>query len=304
MRKILLSVILSVSLYAQGDIRIFDIENSDGKITAEAVEESLKSSGFTIGVNSEMNRPFTKQFGKSDFKSFNLLTAYHTKLSPKLVNKYQNMGFFTPMSIGVYQASNENSIHVAVLTSEAQSKISGVKDADLKLIENNLTNAVKKIAPNLIERYSAQSIKAEKPLVTTYQTSTKNGAKPSELKEEFEASLESAFEPKGFVMPAYMNVADEILKDKKLKNKYDFYVTYSICKLEVIYNVAKTKPEASAFAPCTTIAYKKKNENKITAAFPSVYNWLSSAIIKDEEAIRVLNKAQSDFENVLQEVSE
>lgn len=304
MKKILLSVLLSASLYAQGDIRIFDIENSDGKITAEVVEESLKSNGFTIGVNSEMNRPFTKQFGKSDFKSFNLLTAYHTKLSPKLVSKYPNMGLFIPISIGVYQASNENSLHVAVLTSETQSKISGVKDNDLKLIEKDLTNAVKKMAPNATQRYSAESIKTEKPLITIRQTSTQKGAKPSELKEEFEASFESAFEPKGFVMPAYMNIVDEMSKNKKLKNPYDFYVTYSICKLEVIYNVTKTKPEASAFAPCTTIAYKKKSENKINVAFPSVYNWLSSAIIKDEEAIRVLNKAQNDFENVLQEISE
>jgi len=303
MKKILLSVILSASLYAQGDIRIFDIENSDGKITAETIEEGLKSSGFTIGVNSEMNRPFTKQFGKSDFKSFNLITAFHTKLSPELISKYPNMGLFTPMSIGVYQANNANSIHIATLTSDAQSKITGIKDAKLKLIEKDLVSAVKKLAPNATQRYSQESIKADKPLVTSYKATTQNG-KPAELKEQFEMSLESGFEPKGFVMPAYMNVTDELAKDKKLKNPYDFYDTYSICKLEVIYNVVKTRPEASAFAPCTTMVYKKKKENKIVVAFPSVYNWLSSAIVKDEEATRVLNKAQNDFENVLQEITE
>lgn len=129
-------------------------------------------------------------------------------------------------------------------------------------------------------------------------------SKPSEIKESFEMSLESGFEPKGFVMPAYMNVTDEIAKNKKLKNVYDFYDTYSICKLEVIYNVAKTRPETSAFAPCTTIVYKRKNENKLTVAFPSVYNWLSSAIIAETEATRVLSKAQNDFEEVLKEITE
>lgn len=50
------------------------------------------------------------------------------------------------MSIGVYQANGEDAIHVATLTSDAQSKITGVKDNRLKLIEKDLQTAITKIS--------------------------------------------------------------------------------------------------------------------------------------------------------------
>jgi hypothetical protein len=40
-----------------------------------------------------------------------------------------------------------------------------------------------------------------------------------------------------------------VLTDKGGTSPFDFYDTYSICKLKVIYTVAKTHPEAAAFSP-------------------------------------------------------
>ena len=123
--------------------------------------------------------------------------------------------------------------------------------------------------------------------------------------EEMQMNLEAGFNPKGFVVPADLYVNDEIMtQDGKLSSPYDIYYTTSICKLPVIYTVAKSRPEASAFAPCTTMIYKKKNEDKIVIAFPAVYNWLSSAHVKDKEATAVLLKAQKDFEAILQDITE
>jgi uncharacterized protein (DUF302 family) len=116
-------------------------------------------------------------------------------------------------------------------------------------------------------------------------------------------SLESGFDPRGFVMPSFLNLNGVITEDGS-ESVYDFYDTYSICKLEVIYTVSKSRPEAAAFAPCTTMVYKKKGEDKIVVGFPAVYNWLSSARVEDAKAKEVLLKAQEDFESILQEVTE
>jgi uncharacterized protein (DUF302 family) len=68
--------------------------------------------------------------------------------------------------------------------------------------------------------------------------------------------------------------------------------------------VAKTRPEAAAFAPCKTMVYKKKDEDKIVVGFPAVYNWMSSALVEDKEATAVLLKAQKDFESILKSITE
>ncbi|OHD78756.1 MAG: hypothetical protein A2023_07005 [Sulfuricurvum sp. GWF2_44_89] len=88
------------------------------------------------------------------------------------------------------------------------------------------------------------------------------------------------------------------------KSPFDFYDTYSICKLKVIYTVAKTRPEAAAFAPCTLMVYKKKDADEIVMGFPGVYNWMSSARVDNSEAKETLLQAQKDFEGVLNSVIE
>jgi uncharacterized protein (DUF302 family) len=105
-------------------------------------------------------------------------------------------------------------------------------------------------------------------------------------------------------MPSFLDFNEEMTQEGKVDSPYNFYDTYSICKLKVIYTVAQSRPAASAFAPCTTIVYKKKGEDKIILAFPAVYNWLSSADIDDKEAKAILMKAQEDFEAILKDTTE
>jgi uncharacterized protein (DUF302 family) len=95
-----------------------------------------------------------------------------------------------------------------------------------------------------------------------------------------------------------------MLTENGEESPFSFYDTYSICKLKVIYTVAKTHPEAAAFAPCTLMVYKKKDAAEIVMGFPGVYNWMSSARVDDAEAKSVLLQAQKDFEGVLQSTVE
>ena len=306
MKKVLgliVALVCAVSLQAKGDLHLFEIPNKDGAITPLEVEKALTDNGFTLGVNSEMNYPFTKQFEQTDYKVFTLLTVFHSEYAPKLVNKYPQAGALTPMGVGIYQSLKDDSIHLSLLTADAQSKILGVKDELLTKIEADALSAIKKSFPNAKHSLSEDSLKEQRDLITQYALNLSADADADEAKDEFEMMLESGFDPHGFVMPAYLDL-NEVIEESEGESAYDFYVTYSICKLEVIYTVSKERPEAAAFAPCTTMVYKKKDENKIVVGFPAVYNWMSSAHVVSQDAKDVLLKAQEDFESILESVTE
>jgi len=296
-------LLCTVSLWAKGDLHLFDIENKKGSITPQKIEDVLKTNGFAVDVNSEMNLPFTKQFKKTTFKIFTLMTFHHKKLAEELVKQYPQAGVLTPMGIGIYQSLDEDTLHLSLLTSDAQAKILGSDTKILKEIESALLASIKKSFPNAKHSISEDSLKESRDLVTKYELEL-DGADWEDAKEETEMNLEAGFEPFGFVMPNYLDFNAEMTKGDTVESPYDFYVTYSICKLKVIYTVALSRPEASAFAPCTTMLYKKKDEDKIVMGFPAVYNWMSSAKVEDADSKAVLMKAQKDFESILRDITE
>ena len=306
MKKIvsLIVAIFSASvMYAQGDLHLYDVNNEKGSITPETIEKAFKDNGFKISVNSEMNVPFKKQFQKTKFKVFTLLTVYHAKMSQDLVKKHPDAGVFTPLGVGIYQGLNEDTLHVSTLTSEAQAKILGFDDKLLKSIEKEVLKSIKQALGNAKHSYSEDSLKENRKLITKYEFDL-DGEDSEEMKEELEMALENGFKPFGFVTPNYMDFNEEMSQDGKIETPFDIFVTYSICKLKVIYTVSQSRPEAAAFAPCTLMLYKKKGEDKIILGFPAVYNWMSSAKVEDKEANAVLLKAQEDFESILAEATE
>ncbi|WP_373004960.1 DUF302 domain-containing protein [Sulfurimonas sp.] len=305
MKKIvsLIVALFSASvMFAQGDLHLFEVDNKNGSITPDAIEKAFVKNGFKIAINSEMNLPYTKQFKKTNFKVYNLLTVYHSKLSHDLVKKHPDAGVFTPLGVGIYQGLNEDTLHISTLTSEAQAKILGFDDELLKSIEKEVLKTIKSVLPNAKHKLSEDSLKESRDLVTKYELGL-DGADWEEMKEELELGLENGFKPVGFVMANYLDFNEELVEGGKL-SPFDFYVTYSICKLKVIYTVSQTRPEAAAFAPCTLMVYKKKDEDKIVMGFPGVYNWMSSARVDNKDAQAVLQKAQDDFEAILREVTE
>ncbi|MBV5321738.1 MAG: DUF302 domain-containing protein [Sulfuricurvum sp.] len=298
--KILLMTILTgfLSLFG-GDLHLFSVPNADGKYNASVIEKALESNGFVISSNSEMNGPFMKQFGQSDFTQFNLLTAYHKVHAESLVKAHPDAGIFVPMGFGIYQRSGEKELHVSILTADAMTKIAGFKAKEFALIEKEALSSLKKALPNAKVTMSETSLPAEGKLLSRYvKASTAESWKSD--KEETEMMIEDGLKPAGFVMSNFTDYNFALGE----KSPFDFYDTYSICKLKVIYTVAKTRPEAAAFAPCTLMVYKKKDANEIVMGFPGVYNWMSSARVNDAEAKVVLVQAQKDFQAVLQSTVE
>jgi len=298
--KILFITLLAgfLSLFG-GDLHLFSVSNADGKINAGVIEKALEANGFVISANSEMNGPFKIQFGQSDFAQFNLLTAFHKNLSESLVKTHPDGGIFVPMGFGIYQRSGEKEFHVSILSAEAMAKIAGFKAPEFALIEKEALSTLKKALPGAKVTMSQTALPAVGALLSRY-------VRPSDAKswaadkEEVEMMIEDGLKPAGFVMSNFTDY-NFVLGEK---SPFDFYDTYSICKLKVIYTVAKTAPEAAAFAPCTLMVYKKKDADEIVMGFPGVYNWMSSARVSDPEGKAALLQAQKDFEAVLQSTVE
>ena len=246
-----------------------------------------------------MNGPFKKQFKETTFDVYNLFTFYSKKQTLALVKEYPNIGLFSPMSMSIYTKKGDKKISIASLTTEAMAKILKIPADNQALVKvgKMVKEALKSAMPEgKFETLAYTVQKPIGPLVSSYEMEMDPEAWEDE-KEEFQMEFEGTLAPNGFVMAGFNDLNYDF--DESKYEAYDFYDVYSICKLPVIYTVAKVHPEAGAYAPCSLYMYKKKGDKNMHLAFPSVYNWISSMAIKDKDSLEVLNEAQESMHKIL-----
>jgi len=280
------------------DIRIFTANNSEGKITAKSIEKAFKANGFTIVGNNDMNKAFEKRFegGGKDFKVYRLMFVHNPKISAKIINEYPEFGLIAPLSTSVY-SKDGTTLSISSLSLTGMSRVSGVPETNKDMIQlhNSMTKALQEALPNgKFEPLSYKITRPEGSLVTRFAFVLKNEGKMEEAKESYQETMEGEIESAGFIVAGFYPINEDLV-DSGI-NDYDFYDSYSICKLEVIYPVHKVHPEVGAFAPCTMYMYKKKNEKFTRMGYPSVYNWVLSTNIDDEPSLQPLIDAQDLLE--------
>ena len=279
------------------DIRIFSADNSNGKITAKTIEKAFKDTGFSIIGNNDMNLAFEKRFGGGkDFKMYRLMFVYQPKTSVKLIGQYPEFGLLSPLSTSVYSKDGKT-ISISSLTLQGMSQITKVPEdnADLVALYDQMTKALKAALPNgKFEKTNYNKVRPDGEMVTRFAFVLKNEGDMEEAKETYQETMEGEIESQGFIVAGF-NPINEDLKAAGNKS-FDFYDSYAICKLEVIYPVHKVHPEVGAFAPCTMYMYKKKGEKFTRMGYPSVYNWIKSTNIEDDESLTPLIDAQNLLE--------
>jgi len=232
------------------DIEIFTSENTDGNITTASIEQAFKEAGFIVSANRDMNGPFVKQFKESGFDTYNLFTFYKQDTVLDLVKKYPNIGLFAPMSMSIYTKKGEKKISVSSLTAEAMAKIMKAPSDDKTLHDLRILvkKTLKKAMPNgSFETLAYEMTEAKGELVTNFSMDMDADEWEDEL-EEFKMGFEGELAPNGFVIAGHNNLGDDF--EESNYDAFDFYEVYSVCKLPVIYTIAKTRPEAGAYAPC------------------------------------------------------
>lgn len=298
------AIVMLAGFALANDVQVYSVDNSDGKITPKTIEAAFANAGFYISDNRDMNTPFTKQFGETDFDIYNLFTLYHVDIVHKLAPEYPTIGLFAPMSMSIYTRKGSKTIHVASLTPAAMAKITGIPadNAELKRLGELVESALKAALPGgAFETFAYEVQKTDKELVSSFSLAL-DPENWQDGKDEFQMLFEGELKPNGFVMAGFTDVNFDFKKAGD--NTFDFYDTESVCKLPVIYSVAKTRPEAGAFAPCALYMYKKAGDDTMHIAFPNVYNWMSSLSIEDQEAIDALEDAQERMVNILSTFTE
>ena len=283
------------------DIRIMTMDNSDGKITSKSIEKAFKANGFTIVGNNDMNKPFKDRFGGGkDFNMYRLMFVHNPKISTRIIDKYPKFGLLSPLSTSVY-SKDGSTISISSLTITGMSRISGVPENNPDLIElyTQMTKALAAAMPNgSYEKLNYKVTRPEGEIITKFKFELNNESGDiEEAKETFQESMEGAIETLGFIVAGFYPVQEDLVENG-IKD-YDFYDTYAICKLEVIYPIHKVHPEVGAFAPCTLYMYKKKGEKYTYMGYPSVYNWILSTNIKDDESLTPLIDAQNMLESTI-----
>ena len=305
MRKLVVAFLLvSITSLFANDVQVFSQKNADGKITPKTIEAEFKKLGFYISDNRDMNKPFMIQFKNTDFKVYNLFTLYHIDSVHNLAKKYPKIGLFTPMSMSIYTRKGDDSINISSLTLDTMSRISGIpaSNPDLQKIGSLVKEALKLALPNgKFKTFDYKSSSTAKELITKMHVEVD----PEDWEDETEGMIEmieGGLEEKGFVQAGFTDINYDF---KKMGDNYfDMFVSESICKLPVIYAVAKTRPEAGAFAPCSISIYKRKGENIMYVEYPNVYNWIASLTINDKNAIKELIEAQAKMEVILYNAKE
>ena len=307
-KGLVLALMLATSVVsASEDIQIYTADNSKGKITGATIEKAFEDAGFVISGNNDMNVAFKGKFQKTNHKLYHLFTTYKADLVLKLVKVSPRAALFAPLSMSFYMNKGSNDISVSSLSIDGMAKLSGIstdnKDmqAYAKLIKDTLAKALPK---GHFEKSKYVSVKATGDLVTsfTYEMEATGAEEVAEEKEGTQMELEGSLETAGFVIAGFNELAEEFKEVGY--DKYDFFDAYSICKLPIIFQVAKNHPEAGAFAPCTMYMYKEKGSSVVHMEYPSVYNWLSSLAIDDKESLKVLIGAQKTMVDVVNETVE
>lgn len=292
------------STLTQQDVQIYSMSNLNAAITPQTIEDAFTTVGLSVLGNNDMNKPFSKRFGKVHYKIYNLAMYTNNELSYKLLKKYPRFGALTPLSMSIY--SQNGTINISTLTLHGMARATQIpsSDPDLMAYATLIQQALKKALPNGHFKSLSYAPKYnEKSYQIDFSSTVELGKNEyiEDFIDDFEAEFEAEMEPYGFLFPNYTNIQEELFDAHNYK-EYDFYHTYSICKFDVIFPVSKLHPEAGAWAPCSFYIYKKKGEKEMHMGFLGVENWITTLNIQDENSIKPLKEAQGMIVNILKEM--
>ena len=291
---------------ASQDVQIYTTDNSKGKITTASIEKAFVDAGFSISDNRDLNLAFKSKFQAINQKMYNLFYLHKKDLFLELVKVSPKAALFAPLSMSIYMEKGSNDISIASLTLEGMAKITAISAKNKHMIEYSrlIKETLAKALPNgHFEKLVHKPLKAKGDLVIAFTAEME--AQGEDIEEELEGiqtELEGSLETVGFIIAGFNKLGEDFAEAGY--KKYDFFDSYSICKLSVIFEVSKKYPEAGAFAPCTFYMYREKGSDEIKMEYPSVNNWISSLAMDDAASIKELKDAEKLIVDVVNEVTE
>jgi uncharacterized protein (DUF302 family) len=308
MKTFLLSCLIFASTAFGADGFVLLQTAKSGKELTTAVSAAVTNAGFALADERDLSDAFQKQFGESQYSQYYNITALDSKTLSTLLPKHPKLAGFVPYTVLIYQKKGESNSYIGFVKTEAiilstgindKAVIKALKESEQRL-EKALKDAIKDAKPVKIPYKSLMS--ADKELF--FDVAIPAGDNALSKKEELQQEFESALEVEGFKISNITDVISEFEKVNVAMDEYEFFETYSICKLKVIYNASKERPETGVFAPCSVYFYKLKNESVIRIGFPPTKNWVVHTNITNPEHIQIMKDAENIAKTMLQEASE
>ena len=281
------------------NLQVFSVDNAKGAINAKSIEKAFNESGVIVDVNNDMNSIFSKRYGSVHHEKYNLAIFTNAKLVSKLMKKYPSIGLITPLTMSIYSGAKD-SINISTLSLAGMARITKIpaNNPDLIAYSKLVDGALHKALPNGKYLSVNHNVKATgKELVTEFTTEfeLEDADTYADAVESFEEEFEAEIGPVGYLVP----------KSYKLEHAdYDFFDTYSIIRFNAIYPASKNHPDAGAYAPFSLVIYKKKGDDSVHIAYPSVDNWIDDLGITDENAVKEVHKTQNMIKEILEELTE
>ncbi len=287
-------------------VQVFSADNSSGKITPKMISDAFTKAGLTSSGNNDMNKPFAQRFSKVHYKTYNLAMFQNDALTLALIKKYPNFGVLAPLSMSIWE--DKGKMNISTLSINGMARVANIplNDSDLITYAAMIQTALKKAMPNGSFKVLDFTVKnPTKSFAIDFVADAEIDEDTSieDFREDFEGEFEGELEPVGFLFPNYANLQEDLFEPAGY-NVYDFYVTYSICKFDVIYPVSRLHPEAGAYAPCSFYLYKKKDEDKMHMGYLGVKNWIETLDIEDADSYKPLLEAQETINNIVKEITE
>ncbi|WP_455756919.1 hypothetical protein [Sulfurimonas sp.] len=281
------------------NLQIFSTDNANAAITAKTIEKTFIENGVVVDVNNDMNSIFSKRYGSVHHDKYNLAIFTNSKMLSKLMDKYPNIGLITPLTMSIYSGA-KNSINVSTLSLAGMARITKipVTNPDLIAYSKLVDAALHKALPNgKYLEVNHNTKPTGKELVTEFTTEfeLEDGDTYVDAKDSFKEEFEGEISPLGFLVPKSYSIQHDA---------YDFFDTYSIIRFNAIYPVSKNHPDAGAYAPFSVVIYKKKGDDTVHIAYPSIDNWIDDLGITEEDTVKAVKQTQDMMKNVISELTE
>jgi len=282
----------SNSTQKQIGMTLHGVEGNQEKHFMEMVED-LPSIDYVLSDPHErINDAYVEKYGSTKLDNLGFFSVANDKKLRKLLEKYPQIGGFSPFNLHVYKKKTEDMTWVGYVKPEIMMDIVGVTDAAaraefismFKPLDEKIQHYMK---PTTSKNLMFTTLPAETMMNFEFEVE----GNVEDFVEEFQEKFEEIFEDKKYIIAGYKNLKENY-DDMEVDFAYDAYWVYSLCHFKFSNSIFNDRPEAGAFAPCSVYMYIKNG--KMHVGMPKLENWTSVVGLNDPVKIKAVKDLDID----------
>ena len=271
------------------------------------VEQKLRSIGFKcLDPKKRINDQYKKKWGSSVLDILSFMPIVKDSSILPLLNIDPRIAGFAPFNLLIHKKLDENVTHVGHLVPEVMLDILGITNNEVRSKFSSefkaLDSSISQELGGVVTTLPYKALPKKRMINFEYEFETPKDME--DFVDEFQFKFELTFTEKGYMFAGYHNFMSSTDDAKEVLSEYDAFWTYSLCHLELSYNVFDTEgaiPEAGLFAPCTMYMYIRKGTNKIVIGMARLQNWSDTLDIKDDKRVKLIEKLDTEIPAILTE---